>query len=66
MFLRLCWSTQTLIRALRMRSDLLKEQDWRTNTPHRWRREQLSASTMLVWPSPYGQGRCGPVDKAWV
>ena len=37
---------------------LLKEQNLRTSTPQRWRKEQLMASTMLVWPSPLAQGRC--------
>ena len=41
-----------------MTSDLLNEQDLRTSTPQRWRREQLIASTMLVYPSPFEQGRC--------
>ena len=35
-----------------MAMDLLKEQDLRTSTPQRLRKEQLMASTMLVWPSP--------------
>ena len=50
-----------------MARDLLNEQDLRTNTPQRWRREQLMASTMLVWPSPLGQGRCCQRGKtaAW-
>ena len=41
-----------------MTNDLLKEQDLRTSTPQRWRNEQLMASTILVWPSPFKQGRC--------
>ena len=41
-----------------MAKDLLKEQDLRTSTPQRWRKEQLMASLMLVWPSPLAQGRC--------
>ena len=48
-----------------MGSDLLKEKDLRTNTPQRWRKEQFRASTMLVWPSPLGKGRCGLAGKAW-
>jgi len=48
----------SLIRAVCMTSDLLKEQDLRTSTQQRWRNEQLMASTILVWPSPLGQGRC--------
>jgi len=47
-----------------MGRDLLNEQDLRTNTPQRWRKEQFKASMMLVWPSPLGQGRCGPAGKA--
>ena len=41
-----------------MANDLLNEQDLRTSTPQRWRKEQLLASTRLVWPSPLGQCRC--------
>ena len=40
-----------------MVKDLLNEHDFRTNTPQRWRSEQLSASTMLVWPLPLALGR---------
>jgi hypothetical protein len=47
-----------------MGSDLLKEQDLRTNAPQRRRKEQFKASTMLVWSSLLGQGRCGPVGNA--
>ena len=47
-----------LIRAACMTSDLLNEQDLRTNTPQRWRKEQFRASTMLVPPLPLGQRRC--------
>lgn len=38
---------------------LLKEHDLRTSPPHRWRKEQLLASTIRVRPSPLGHGRCG-------
>ena len=41
-----------------MASDLPNEQDLRTSTPQRWRREQVMVSTMLVCPSPLGPGRC--------
>lgn len=41
-----------------MVKDLLKEQDLRTSTPQRWRKEQLIASTILVAPLPLGLGRC--------
>ncbi|MBC8084208.1 MAG: hypothetical protein H7Z21_13460 [Hymenobacter sp.] len=37
-----------------MAKERLKEQDFRTNTPHFWRNEQLMASTMLVCPLPFG------------
>jgi len=40
----------------------LKEQVLRTSTAHFWRKEQLMASTILVWPLPLGLGRwadCG-------
>ena len=40
-----------------MRKFLLNEQDLRTNTPQRWRKEQLMASTILVLPLPLGWGR---------
>ena len=46
------------MRAVCMLSDLLKEQDLHTTTPHRWRKAPLMASTMLVPPSPLGQQRC--------
>lgn len=45
------------MRAVCMARDLLDEQDLRTNTPQRWWREQLMASTRLVCPSPLGQDR---------
>jgi hypothetical protein len=61
MALELCWSMQILIRAVCIRRDLLNEQDLRTSTPQRWCKEQLSASTMLVWPLPFAEGQCGPV-----
>ena len=41
-----------------MANDLLNEQDLRMSTPQRWCKKQLMASTMLVWPSPFAQGRC--------
>ena len=47
-----------LIRAVCMANDLLNEQNLRMSTPQRWRKKQLMASTMLVWPSPLAQGRC--------
>ena len=47
-----------LMRAVCMARDLLNEQDLRTRTPQRWRNEQLMASTILIWPSPFKQGRC--------
>ena len=37
-----------LMRAVCISNDLLNEQDFRTSTPQRWRKEQLMASTMLV------------------
>ena len=43
--------------------DLLKEQDLRTSTPQRWRKEQFSASTMLVCPRPLALGRWAAVGK---
>ena len=46
-----------------MANDLLNEQDLRTKTPQRWRKEQFKALTMLVWPSPWGKGE-GPAGKA--
>ena len=47
-----------LIRAVCIANDLLKEQNLRTSTPQRWRSEQLMASTMLVYPPPFGPDRC--------
>jgi hypothetical protein len=47
-----------LIRAVCIFKYLLNEQDLCTRTPPRWRKVQLMASTILVWPSPFGQGRC--------
>lgn len=47
-----------LIRTLCIVNDLLNEQDLRTSTPRRWRRAQLTASTILVPPLPFGQRRC--------
>ena len=40
----------TLIRAVCMIRLLLKEQDFLTSTPQRWRKEQLTASMTLVPP----------------
>jgi len=37
-----------------MTSERLNEQERRTSTPQRWRKEQLMASTMLVCPLPFG------------
>ena len=41
-----------------MANDLLNEQDLRSSTPQRWRKEQLTASMMLVPPVSFGQRRC--------
>lgn len=41
-----------------MVKDLLKEQDFYTSKPQRYRKEQLTASVMLVPPVPLGHGRC--------
>ena len=44
---------------------LLKEQDLRTSTPQRWRKEQLMASTMLVWPSPLHRAGAASAAAPW-
>ena len=38
-----------LMRTWNMLNNLLNEQDLSTSTPQRWRKEQLTASTKLVW-----------------
>ena len=43
----------SLMRAVGMASDLLKEQDFRTSMQQRWWSEQLTASPMLVCPRAY-------------
>jgi len=37
-------------------SDLLNKQDLRTNTPQRWRNEQLSTATLKL-----SEWQCGPL-----
>lgn len=41
----------------------LKEQDLRTITPQRWRKAQLMASTMLVWPLPLALVWCARLSS---